>query len=69
MNVGNLEATNERKEIVREVILRVSSWIKDRKMHDGLLTEDATQGFNLACDFLSHELMKLQEFENQDVLK
>jgi len=67
--IGGLEATEERKEIVRHTIARIAVWIKSRKLEQGTLTEHATDGFNLACDFLSHELTKLQEFHNKDILK
>lgn len=68
-DVGKLEATDERKEIVRHTIGRISVYIKSRKLEQGTLTEQATGGFNLACDFLADELLKLQEFHNKEFLK
>lgn len=67
--VLKLKATEERQEIARTTIARLALWVKERKLEQGLLTEDATAGFNLACDFLSHEMMKIQEFQNRGILK
>lgn len=68
-NILELEATEERKKITREIIARIAIFIKNRKLDDGTLTKDATLGFNLACDFLSHELTQMQLFINKDILK
>lgn len=67
--VLSLEATEERMQIVRETIGRIATYIKGRKLDEGTFTKDATAGFNLACDFLSHELFKMQEFNNKDILE
>lgn len=67
-DVEKLNATDERKEIIRHTIARIAIWVKGRKLGPGALTEHATDGFNLACDFLSHELMVMQEYKNKDIL-
>lgn len=55
--------SDEEKMAVDQTILKISHWIASRKfeMMHSCLTKDATMGFNLACDFLSHELMKIRE--------
>ncbi len=66
-----MEATEERKQIVRETIGRIAVWVKQRKMEvpNSSFTEEGALGFNLACDFLSHELMRMHDFHHKDVLK
>jgi len=55
--------TDEQKIAVDRTLLKIASFIGSRKMElvHSCLTKDATMGFNLACDFLSHELRKIRE--------
>lgn len=64
--------TEQEKKIaeLRAVLARISFYIKSKKLDvDGsCLTKEATLGFNLACDFIADDLIKLQNYENKDIL-
>ncbi len=57
------QITDAEKIIVDRVLLKISRYIQNRKLdiYHSNLTHDATLGFNLACDFLAHELQKIRE--------
>ncbi len=55
--------SEQEKKIVDITILKIARWIETRRLDDdaNCLIPDAQQGFNLACEFLSHELRKMRE--------
>jgi hypothetical protein len=57
----------EKKHVARVVMQRVALFIEGRKFEPGrsCLTEQAAGGFNLACDFLAHELKRLASVDNE----
>ena len=57
------QISDEQKQAVDTTLLKVAAWIEGRKMQKlhSALVPDATDGFNLACDFLAHELRKMRE--------
>jgi hypothetical protein len=69
--VGNLEVTEERKAIALMTISRIADYISARKIdpNDSTLVKNAADGFNLACDFLAHELRAMASKETQELLK
>ena len=69
--VEKLEATEERKAIVLMTISRIADYISARKIDpiDSAFVKNAAEGFNLACDFLAHELRQMQSKEVQEILK
>jgi len=71
MSAEELQATEERKKIIKLTIAKLAAWIRNRKItEDGsVIKKDAAMGFNLACDFLSHELNKMKEITNEDILE
>ena len=58
-----MEITDEQKMAVDKTLVQVAAWIASRKIDplSSCLTPDTTDGFNLACDFMSHELRKIRE--------
>lgn len=51
-------------------MLKIADWTEGRKLDKGsCLTDHATGGFNLACDFLANELRKMAELDNQELLE
>ena len=55
--------SDKEKQAVDITILKIASYISNRKMcmDSSALVPDATMGFNLACDFLAHEIRKMRE--------
>lgn len=70
-SVGKLELTEERKAIALMTISRIADYISARKIdqNDSTFVKDAAGGFNLACDFLTHELRTMASKETQELLK
>ncbi len=60
------QITDEQKIAVDRTLLKIAGFIESRKMDlvCSCLTKDATIGFNLACDFLAHELRKIRELSD-----
>ena len=61
--------SDEQKIAVDRTLLKLVAYITNRKMETSgtVLVPDATAGFNLACDFLSHEIRKMREMTDWDV--
>lgn len=59
--------TDEQKIVVDMTLLQIAKWIESRKLDptfNAPLIPDAVAGFNLACEFLSHELRRMRELNN-----
>lgn len=70
-DIGKLEATEERKAIAIMTISQIADYISARKLdpNDSTLVKNAAEGFNLACDLLSHELKTMASKDVQEILK
>ena len=56
-------------EACKSAFHKIADWIQTRKLTEKTcLTDQATGGFNLACDFLTHELHKLASLDNEKFL-
>lgn len=60
--------TDDEISMIREIISRLSMYIKEKKISEGTLTDQATGGFNLACDFISDDLRKMADFDTSKLL-
>lgn len=56
-------------DAARAAMRKVADYIESRKLTGkACLTPEATGGYNLACDFLAHELRKMAEAPNEKLL-
>lgn len=55
----------------QRLILGIASFIESRKIDaaNSMLVPNAAEGFNLACDFLSHQLRELLKMGNRELLR
>lgn len=72
MNIdpSNFEMTPEHQALLHWHTNKISDWIVSCKLKDDQtnpLTPDAMMAFNLACDFLSHQLKQVaQKIETKE---